>query len=155
MIEQLDPHKICQMDGQIETLLFTDARLEKEMDAIRKEIDKLRSKNSFVASMQPSENGRPVTTGGKVRREDIEDAVNECLSSNLYLKKIPSIESTVADFRLSGEQLISLEKRLSRMQKESEMHNIVFQMKGLEEYVKREILVMGNRISQLEVQLKD
>jgi|JI6StandDraft_1071083.scaffolds.fasta_scaffold14230_4 hypothetical protein len=108
MIEQLDPHKICEMEGQIETLLFTDARLEKEMDTLKKELDKLRSKNSFVASLQPSESGRPATTGGKMRREDVEDAVNECLSNNHYLKKIPSIESTVADFRLSGEQLASL-----------------------------------------------
>lgn len=52
MIEKLDPHKICQMDGQIDSLLLADDRLEKDMDMLKKEIDKLRSKNSFVASMQ-------------------------------------------------------------------------------------------------------
>lgn len=154
MIEQLDPHKICQMDGQIDSLLFTDARLEKEMDSLKKEMDKLRSKNSFVASLQPTESGK-VASPGKMRKEDIEDVVNECLVNNHYMKKIPTLESTVADFRLSGEQIASLEKRLSRMQKESDMHNLVYQMKGLEEYVKKEILIMGNRLTQLETQLKD
>jgi hypothetical protein len=84
-----------------------------------------------------------------MRREDVEEVVNECLVNNMYFKKIPQLESAVADFKLSGELLISLEKRLSKMQKEGELHNITYQMKGLEEYVKREILMLSNRIIQL------
>lgn len=77
------------------------------------------------------------------------------MANNLYIRKIQQIESTVADFRNNTEQLNVLEKRISKMQKESDLHNIIYQMKGLEEFVKREVLILGNRVSQLEALLKE
>lgn len=77
------------------------------------------------------------------------------MNNNLYIKKMQQMEATVADFRLNSDQLMALEKKVSKMQKESELHNIVFQMKGLEEYIKREVLILGNRVTYLEVQFKD
>lgn len=77
------------------------------------------------------------------------------MANNLYIKKIQQLESVVADFRGNTEQLNVLEKRISKMQKESDTHNIIYQMKGLEEYMKRELLILGNRVAQLEAQLKE
>lgn len=77
------------------------------------------------------------------------------MNNNLYIKKMQQMEATVADFKLNSDQLMALEKKVSKMQKESELHNIVFQMKGLEEYIKREVLILGNRVTYLEVQFKD
>jgi hypothetical protein len=103
-----------------------------------------------VGSLQPTGNGGgTINSTSKMRREDVEEVVNECLVNNMYFKKIPQLESAVADFKLSGEQLINMEKRMNKMQKESELHNMTYQMKGLEEYVKREILMLSNRLTQL------
>lgn len=133
MIEKLDPHKICQMDGQIESLLLADDRLEKDIDMVKKELDKVRSKNSFAASMQVV----PGASASKPKRDEIEEIVVETLNNNMYIRKMQQMEATVADFRLNSDQLMALEKRVSKMQKESELHNIIYQMKGLEEYIKR------------------
>jgi hypothetical protein len=43
-----------------------------------------------------------------------------------------------------------LNKRLSRIQKESDIQNLVYGLKGLEEYIKKEILITNNRIILIE-----
>ena len=47
----------------------------------------------------------------------------------------------------------ALNKQVARIQKESEYQNVVYQLRGLEEYLKKEVLIMTNRCNQLETML--
>lgn len=48
-----------------------------------------------------------------------------------------------------------LSKRLSKVQKEFDIQGVVYGLRGLEEYLKKELMVMNTKFSQLESQLNE
>lgn len=45
----------------------------------------------------------------------------------------------------------SINKSIARIQKETDNHNLIYQLRGLQEYVKKQILIVNNRINSLEL----
>ena len=45
MLEKMDPHKICELDSQIENLQLNEVKTGKEFDILKRQVDQLRSKN--------------------------------------------------------------------------------------------------------------
>ena len=48
-----------------------------------------------------------------------------------------------------------LSKRLSKVQKEFDIQGVVYGLRGLEEYLKKELMVMNTKFSQLESQMNE
>ena len=51
--------------------------------------------------------------------------------------------------------LNDVNKKVSRFQKETDTHNLVYELRGLQEYLKKEILIVNNRINSLEVGINE
>ena len=43
-----------------------------------------------------------------------------------------------------------INKRISKIQKEFDIQGVMYGLKGLEEYIKKELLIMSTKVSQLE-----
>ena len=51
----MDPHKICDLDNQINSLQLNEMKTSKEFDLLKKQVDQLRSKNEFVGLITPNQ----------------------------------------------------------------------------------------------------
>ena len=103
-------------------------------------------KNTYLETLQPDQFSHM-----KVKREEVEKIVAECLASNDYLKKIQAVELKFADIDNCNLQVSNLDRKVNKLSKENDLHNVIFQLKGLEEYLKREVLMLQNRLTQFEI----
>lgn len=45
MLEKIDPHKICELDHRVDDLSLENEKLNKYFDLLKKEMERVRSKN--------------------------------------------------------------------------------------------------------------
>lgn len=51
--------------------------------------------------------------------------------------------------------IAELNKRISKFQKQFDLQGVIYGLKGLEEYMKKELLVMATKLSQFESSLNE
>ena len=73
----------------------------------------------------------------------------------MFAKKIQTLESQLIEVKSFPEMVNDLNKKVARMQKETDNHNLIYEIRGLQEYVKKEDLIINNRINQLESMLNE
>lgn len=67
----------------------------------------------------------------------------------MFAKKIQNLESQLLEVKSFPDMINEVNKKIARMQKETDTHNLIYELKGLQEYVKKEILIVNNRITSL------
>lgn len=97
----------------------------------------------------------PAEQSAKMDKEELNKAIGDVITSNANIKKISSIEGQLYTFKSYGDMINEINKRISRIQKEFDIQGVVYGLKGLEEFIKKEILTMNNKISQLEAQFSE
>jgi uncharacterized coiled-coil protein SlyX len=88
------------------------------------------------------------TTPTKPGKEEVEEALQECLINSPLSKRLQTLESQVKVF---PDMINNLNKQILKLHKESDTQNLVYQCQGLQEYIKKEILILNNRLNSLEL----
>lgn len=112
MMEKIDVHKICLMDNSIEALKVENNRINRDLEGHRKELEKIRMKNSYLETLQPEHFPHM-----KVKREEIEQIVVDCLANNAYLKRMQTIELKFADIDNCLIQISNLDRKVNKLSK--------------------------------------
>ena len=90
-----------------------------------------------------------------MQKEDIMKMVAESISSHQIVKKIPQIEGQLFEFRAYGDTITEINKRINKLHKELDISSLGYSIKAMEEYIKRELLVMNTKISQIESRVEE
>lgn len=73
-------------------------------------------------------------------------ALDNFLVDNQFAQKISNLDKQVTEYRNSMDSVALLSRQVARLQKESDYHRLVFEMKNLEEYLKKELAIMNGKI---------
>jgi predicted RNase H-like nuclease (RuvC/YqgF family) len=116
-------------------------------------VECLRSKTEFTGLLSPTsnKNSPPI----RPSKSEIEEAVHQYLAANLFSKKLQALESQVLETKALPDMVSILSKQIVKIHKESDTQNLMQECKALQEYIKREILMVNNRINGLEATLKE
>lgn len=149
LMENLDPHKLCEIDTSLTNLGERDLKIEKELEATKRYVEKLREKVEICNLLTPSEGS------GKLDKDQIGKLFSDLMSTHSTTKKLSSIEGQISELRSLGDMINEINKRIGKIQKEFDIQGVIYSLKALEEYIKKELLIMGNRISQVESLLQE
>lgn len=150
MLEKMDPHKICELDNRVDDLTQENVKLNKYFELLKREMERVRSKTEFCNILTPN-----AGSADKLSREDIQEIIHDYFVNNMFAKKIQTLESQLLEVKAFPEMVNDLNKKVARMQKEGDNHNLMYELRGLQEYVKKENLIMNNRINQLEAMIAE
>ncbi len=81
--------------------------------------------------------------------------VSDAIASNPSIKRIPTLEAQLYELRVHSDLIAEINKRISKMQKEFDIQGVLYGLRGLEEYIKKELLVLTTKLTHLEGQLND
>jgi hypothetical protein len=70
-------------------------------------------------------------------RQELEEAFSGFLADHHFAQKLAALERQLTDYRGNTDAVALLSRQLARLQKESDLHQLAFQMGHLEEFVKR------------------
>lgn len=71
------------------------------------------------------------------------------IASNSTIKKIPAIEGQLHEFRAHSDLINEINKRISKIQKEFDIQGVLYGLRGLEEFIKKELLIMNTKLTYL------
>lgn len=95
----------------------------------------------------------PTDQKGKIDKEEITKIFSELVAANPTFKKVQTFESQLYEFRSYGDMINEINKRIGKIQKEFDIQGVIYNLKGLEEYIKKELLVMTTKLQMFESQL--
>lgn len=91
----------------------------------------------------------PGEQSGKLDKEEVGKLLADFIASNSTFKKIPAIEGQLHEFRAHADLIHEINKRISKLQKEFDIQGVLYGLRGLEEFIKKELLVMNSKLSYL------
>lgn len=97
----------------------------------------------------------PTEGKGKLDKEEINKIFTELITGNTHIKKIQSIEGQLYEFRAYGDMINDTNKKIAKVQKEFDIQGVIYNLKGLEEYIKKELLIINNKMTLLESALAE
>ena len=149
LMENMDPHKLCDIDTSIATLNERHLKLEKEVEAIKRMGEGLRERTEIHSLLAPTD------TGPRIDKEDVQKLVAEGIAAHNIVKKIPQIEGQMFEFRAYGDTINEVNKRITKLHKELDISSLGYSIKAMEEYIKRELLVMNTKLAQVESRVEE
>lgn len=75
--------------------------------------------------------------------------------ANPTFKKIQSIEGQLIEYRAYGDMISDINKKIGKIQKEFDLQSVIYSLKGLEEYIKKELLMMNTKVAMVESALSE
>ena len=74
------------------------------------------------------------------------------MTENHFAAKILSMEKQVLEHKHSVDSVSLLSRQVARLQKESDTHRLGLEIRGLEEYFKREVLLLQRQMQEIKPQ---
>ncbi len=87
----------------------------------------------------------PNLSRAKLQKEEIEQALGDFLHDHHFTQKLATLDRQLADYRHSIDAVSNLSRQVARLQKENDTHHLGFQLRSLEEYVRRELALLNTR----------
>ena len=111
LMQNLDPHKICEIDNTLNNLAERDLKIEKELDAMKRYQEKLKEKVEICNMLSPTDQKT------KMDKEEVSRIFSELVAANPTFKKIQTFESQLYEFRSYGEMINEINKKIAKIQK--------------------------------------
>ena len=92
---------------------------------------------------------------GKLDKEEINKIFVDLITVNPTFKKIQTIEGQLHEFRAYGDMIAEINKRIGKIQKQFDLQSIIYGLKGLEQYIKKELLIMNTKLNQFQSALAE
>jgi hypothetical protein len=119
------------------------------VEALRRYVEKLREKVEICNVFTPGDQAP------RLDKEEVGRVLQELLAGHPAFKKVSALEGQLYELRAYGDSINDLSKRMVKLQKELDIQPLVYGLRGLEEFIKKELLLVNGRITQVEGQLNE
>lgn len=99
LMQNLDPHKICEIDNTLTNLAERDLKIEKELEAMKRYQEKLKEKVEICNMLNPTDQK------AKLDKEEISKIFNELVAGNSTFKKVQTFEGQLYEFKAYGDMI--------------------------------------------------
>jgi hypothetical protein len=142
MLEEMNPAKVLELQESVDGVKAEQTSIFREIALSKREMSIIQAKSENMGFLTPN------MPRSKLQKEDIEQALGEFLHDHHFTHKLTALDRQLADYRHSIDAVSSLSRQVARLQKENDTHHLGFQLRSLEEYVRRELALLASRTPQ-------
>jgi hypothetical protein len=142
MLEEMNPAKVLELQDSVDSVKAEQTNIFREVALAKREISIVQAKSENMGFLTPNRER------DRFKKEELDQALSNFFTDNHFAQKIASIDRQLADYRHSVDSVALLSRQVARLQKESETHHLAFELRSLEEHVKRELALMATRIRE-------
>eukprot|EP00825_Cyclidium_porcatum_P011896 TRINITY_DN1615_c0_g1_i4.p1 TRINITY_DN1615_c0_g1~~TRINITY_DN1615_c0_g1_i4.p1 ORF type:complete len:569 (+),score=127.89 TRINITY_DN1615_c0_g1_i4:916-2622(+) len=152
LIQKLDPHKLCQLDGDLKEINQEQKRQRNLINELEQEIKKKLDSVNFMQDISQSAQSKQ---NKLANLEDVKKMIEEQLpKQTMDDDKFRKIQRDIQDIHYKLELANEIEKRVTRIFKDVDINNLIkmVKQKANEDEVKKELLILDTKCGQLQEQ---